>query len=502
MTTPPVEFRLKDLIPVLEPLQVHNASPVTVTSLTADSRRVRPGALFVAVPGTRADGHSYIPQALQRGAAALVCERVPEPLPPCSVLEVENSRRALSALANAFYGRPSRELRVTGVTGTDGKTSTTEILRTILNAAGARAGAIGTLGYWIDGRWTEGTLTTPEPVSLHESLHRMRRLGLRHVCMEVSSHSLVQHRVAHVDFDVAILTNITQDHLDMHGTRASYARAKRLLFEQLQPGAVAVLPAGGEFTDDFRRATAAEVLTYGTDRPADVRGQILSMDMDGMEILVQTPFEVFCLRTPLIGAYNCLNILAATTAAFAHEVTGEAVQAAMGRFAGVPGRLEKVAVPGRADLPAVCVDYAHTPDALDKVLSTLRPLVSGRLVCVVGCGGDRDKTKRPIMGRIATRRADLAVFTADNSRSERTEDIIARMLAGVEERRRCRVEPDRLKAIELAVRLAASPDSMVVICGKGCERHQDLGGRKIPFDDRVVARQTLERMPLRRKKTA
>ncbi|MFO7959229.1 MAG: UDP-N-acetylmuramoyl-L-alanyl-D-glutamate--2,6-diaminopimelate ligase [Candidatus Brocadiia bacterium] len=502
MRAPQSHCKLKDIVRVTNPVRVHNPANVTVTSLANDSRRVRPGALFVAISGTRADGHDYIPQAVENGAAALVCERSPSPLPGCPVLKVEDSRLALSALASALHGAPSRHLRVTGVTGTDGKTSTTEILRTILNESGAQAGGIGTLGYWIDGRWTDSGLTTPDPIALHESFHRMNSVGLRHVCMEVSSHSLIQHRVTHVDFDVAVLTNITRDHLDTHGTRANYARAKRMLFEQLKSDAVAVLPAGSEFLDDFRSATAAEVLTYGTDRMADVRGQVVSMAMDGMEILVQTPFEVFCVRTPLIGAYNCMNILAATTAAFAYEVTGAAVKEALRSFRGVPGRLEKVELPGRTDLPAVCVDYAHTPGALQKVLSTLRPLVKGKLVCVVGCGGDRDTTKRPIMGRIATETADLTVFTADNSRSEQTEDIIAQILAGVEHPSRCRVETDRRRAIELAVGLASSPDSMVAVCGKGCERYQDLGDRKIPFDDRVVARQTLEKMPLRRRKTA
>jgi len=502
MSASRIHCNLHDLIPITGPVRVHNPADARITSLANDSRRVRPGALFVAISGTRADGHAYIPQAVENGAAALVCERLPHPLPDCPVLEVENSRWALSALANACYDTPSQQLRVTGVTGTDGKTSTTEILRTILNESGTQAGTIGTLGYWIDGHRTDSDLTTPDSIALHESLHRMSKVGLRHVCMEVSSHSLVQHRVAHVDYDVAVLTNITRDHLDTHGTRANYARAKRMLFEQLQPGAVAVLPADSEFLEDFRSATAAEVLTYGTDRQADVQGQVISMDMDGMEILVQTPFEVFCVRTPLIGGYNCLNILAATTAAFAYEVTGAAVKEAMRSFRGVPGRLEKVQLPGRPDLPGVCVDYAHTPGALQKVLSTLRPLVKGKLVCVVGCGGDRDTTKRPIMGRIATEWADMTVFTADNSRSEQTEEIIAQILAGVQHPTRCRIETDRRRAIELAVGLASTPDSMVIICGKGCERYQDLGDRKTPFDDRVVARQTLERMPLRRKKTA
>jgi len=303
---------------------------------------------------------------------------------------------------------------------------------------------------------------------------------------------------------VAILTNITRDHLDMHGTEENYAAAKRLLFEGLEPDAVAVLPADSKYCKPFSQATDAEVLTFGMRNLCDVKGRIAAMSMDGMAVVVRTPFETYSVTTPLIGSYNCLNILAAATAAFAYGIGGEVVKEAMRNFRGVPGRLERIPVHGRPDLPGVCVDFAHTPDALEKVLSTLRPLVKGRLVCVAGCGGDRDVTKRPLMGAIAAGLADTAVLTADNSRSERTEDIIAQMLAGVPARVRpeVRVEPDRRRAIRLALELAATPESMVAICGRGCERHLKLSGELIPFDDRVVAREILEQMPLRRRMTA
>ncbi|MGD2174321.1 MAG: UDP-N-acetylmuramoyl-L-alanyl-D-glutamate--2,6-diaminopimelate ligase [Candidatus Brocadiaceae bacterium] len=494
---------LHELLGATEVIGPLDGADPEIRSVVSDSRRATEGSLFVAIDGTKADGHDYIPRALENGAAAIVCERPPSPLPARPVARVPDSRRALSALADAFYGSPSRHLRVTGITGTDGKTSTTEILRAILSETGTPAGSIGTLGYWIDGHWLDSDLTTPDPVALHESFRRMVEVGIGDVCMEVSSHSLIQSRVADVAFEAAVLTNITRDHLNAHGTRQNYARAKRMLFEQLEPDAVAVLPAESEFLEPFREATRAEVLTYGMQTLADVRGRIMSLDLDGMELLVQTPFELYSVRTTLIGSYNCLNILAAATVAFAFGLGGEVVKEALRGFRGVPGRLEKVRVAGRHDLPTVAVDYAHTPDALRKVLTTLRPLVEGRLVCVVGCGGDRDRTKRPLMGGIAAECADAAVFTADNSRSERTEDIIEQMLTGVSTHRsRCRVEPDRRKAIELGVGLAASPDSMVVVCGKGCERHLDLGEEKMPFDDRVVAREILHRVPLQRRKTA
>jgi UDP-N-acetylmuramoyl-L-alanyl-D-glutamate--2,6-diaminopimelate ligase len=497
------EVRLSELLQSVEGARLLRPGDPPIAGLAADSRAVSPGALFVAVRGTAADGHEFIPDAVQRGAAAVVCQRPPARPPQCPLIRVPDSRVALSALAAAYHGQPSRRLRVTGVTGTDGKTSTTTILRAILAEAGLRAGAVGTLGYYMDGHWLDSDLTTPDPISLHRCLRRMAELGLRDVCMEVSSHSLIQHRVTDVAFDAAVLTNITRDHLDTHGTRESYARAKRLLFEQLEPGAVAVLPAHSEFLRCFRTHTRAEVLTYGMGGLADVSARILSLSLEGMEILLQTPFEAYCVRTSLIGSYNCMNILAAATTAFAFGIGGEAVKEALRALPGVPGRLEKVSAPGRDDLPLVCVDYAHTPDALRKVLTTLRPLVAGRLVCLIGCGGDRDRTKRPLMGRIAAEGADVAVFTADNSRSERTEDIIDQMLAGLTaEKATYRIEPDRRSAIGLAVRLAGSPGSMAVICGRGCERYQVLGDRRIPFDDRAVAREALRHAPRGRRKTA
>ncbi len=498
-----LERSLSELVRGLDVHRTVNRADPAVSMLAQDSRNVRPGALFVAMEGEHADGHAYIGQAAARGAVAVVCERMPEETPACPVVCVPDARRALSRLADAFYGHPSRDLYVTGITGTDGKTSTTQLLRAILKQADRPAGTIGTLGYSLGDLQFDTDLTTPEAVPLHEALNLMRNAGLTDVCMEVSSHSLVLQRVADVRFDAAVLTNIMHDHLDYHHTREEYARAKRMLFEALPRDAVAVLPSDFDLCDQFRRATEAEVLTYSTGYLADVRGRIVRMGMDGMLLSVRTPFETYEVQTPLIGTYNCLNILAAATLAFAFGIDVEVVQEAMGEFEGVPGRLERVQVPGRDDLPAVCVDYAHTPGALEKVLTTLRPLVKGKLVCLVGCGGDRDTSKRPIMARAATDRADVSVFTADNSRSERTEDIIDQMVAGVEsELTEYHTEPDRRRAIELAISLAHTPDSMVVLCGRGCERFQKMGDQLIPFDDRAVAREIMQSMPLRQRKIA
>jgi len=503
MPTESRNARLQSLVSGIVTLRtLNNANPV-VTAIAEDSRTVTAGSLFVAVKGFKTDGHLYIAEAVGKGASAIVCEALPTRLPDCPVIQVADSRRALSALAARHFGSPARKLRTTGVTGTKGKTTTTELLRSILTEAGRSAGSIGTLGYCIGEQWVESDLTTPGAVALHKALLEMVQAGVTDLCMEVSSHSLVLHRVADVPFAAAILTNITHDHLDMHGTRENYARAKRTLFEGLLPGAIAVLPADSEFCEQFRKATRAEVLTYSMQSLADVKGRVLSLNMDAMAIEVRTPLETYAVRTALTGSYNCLNILAAATAAFGFGVGARAVQEALSSFRGVPGRLERVRLPGRDDLPAVVVDFAHTPDSLDKVLSTLRPLVKDDLVCVVGCGGDRDKTKRPLMGDIATKIADLTIFTADNSRSERTEDIIAQMVGGVSAPfADYRVEPDRRRAIELAISLAPSRDSMVVLCGRGCERYLKIAGQNTPFDDRVVAREIMQQVPRRRRKSA
>lgn len=482
--------------------KLHFADP-PICSVTQNSRQAVRNALFVAIKGTRCDGHEFIPDALERGAAAVVCEEIPQPLPRCPVVQVPDSRRALSFLADAFNGHPSRELEVLGVTGTNGKTSTTTMLASILERKGHKVGTLGTVSYRLGARCLDSSLTTPDALSLHTMLREMVDDDLSHACMEVSSHALAMHRTAHVRFDVAVLTNITEDHLDFHGTREGYIRAKQMLFEQLAPDSIAVLNADSPVCRRFSEASPANVLTYGRSNWADVTGDILSMDMHGMRIAVRTPFEKYEISTPLVGEYNCENVLAAATAAFAAGCSAEEVRSALNDFEGVPGRLERVTVPGRRDLPLVLVDYAHTPNALGKVLSTLRPLVAGDLVCVFGCGGDRETQKRPKMGRAASRLADYTVVTGDNSRSENTEDIMADILQGIEApASRYTLEPDRRKAIRKGIEKASRPNSLVAICGKGDESVQELSDGKVPFDDRQVAREILQTMPRRGKQSA
>jgi len=492
--------KLSTLIASLNPLEAENLRDVPVEEITHDSRRASAGSLFVALRGTETDGHRYISDAVQNGASAVLCEELPETSQDIPIVQTENTRTALSAVCDAYFDHPSRDLKVTGVTGTDGKTSTTVLLDHILRNAGYKPGRTGTLAHKLGKRTLESEMTTPDPFAMHRMLNEMQSGGLTHACMEVSSHSLSLHKTDHVDFDVGVLTDITEDHLDFHGSRENYIRAKQRLFEALPEEGVAVLNADSEVCDRFQQATSANVLTYGIDTLADIRGRILKQTPQGTRMVFQTPLWGRVLQTPLIGEYNCHNILAAATAAFALGCEAGEIAGALENFTGVPGRLEKVNA-GSPDMPGVCVDYAHTPDALDKVLSALRPLVEDKLVCVFGCGGDREKEKRPAMGRIATEKADYSVITSDNSRSEDTNDIIDDILEGVSApSHRWRVEPDRRAAIRLGVSAAKNPGSMVVVCGKGAESVLDQGHRKIPFDDRDVAAKVLRSMSRREKR--
>ncbi|MDP6106929.1 MAG: UDP-N-acetylmuramoyl-L-alanyl-D-glutamate--2,6-diaminopimelate ligase [Candidatus Brocadiia bacterium] len=480
---------------------------VQVLCVTDDSRLVEPGegALFVAVRGEQADGHGFIPEALARGACAVVCEQraapvgAPSPLPERPAIRVQDSRRALSALAAAFNGRPADALCMVGVTGTDGKTTTTELCRAILNEAGLKVGSLGTVKYNFAAHAVDSPQTTPHPLALHAMLREMVQEGLTHVCMEVSSHAIVQQRTADVPFDVAVLTNVTEDHLDYHRTPEAYVLAKQRLFEGLDETATAVLNAASPICERFAAACPGRVLTYGLDRPADVTGRKRSENMRGMDILVETPAGAYELQTPLTGDYNAENLLAAAVAAFALGIDEETVRRAVRGFAGVAGRLELIEAPPGLGLPGIFVDYAHTPNALRSVLESLRSLTPGRLICVFGCGGDREKQKRPLMGAASAELADLTVLTSDNSRSEATEQIIAEIAQGIAD---YIAEPDRRRAIEKAIDLADSPQDVVAICGRGCERVQDLGERRLPFDDRVVAREIVGAISAKQRRSA
>lgn len=460
----------------------------TVTDADCDSRRIREGALFVALKGDAVDGHRFVADAVRRGAKVVVAERVVDVPDGVGLFVVEDGRAAAATIAAALNDHPSRKLKMIAVTGTAGKTTTTLLVRHILNACGIPCAALTTISYYTASQPHPSHNTTPGPFRLHALLREAVQNRYRACVMEVSSHAICQKRVLGIDFSCAVLTNIGSDHLDYHKTHASYRAAKRRLFETLSSSAVAVLNADDEWFSEFRRASAARVLSYGlTD--GEIRGRLLSSDLDGILVEVEAYGHAGRVRVPLVGRHNAYNVLAALGAALSVGVGFEEAVSALGSFAGVPGRLERVGS-GR---PAVFVDFAHTEDALRAVLSALRPLTKGRLVVVFGCGGDRDRTKRGKMGAVAESLADVVVVTSDNPRSEKPEAIIAEILDGMRHPERAMVEVDRRAAILKALSLAR-PDDVVVVAGKGHERVQIVGNRLIPFDDREVVREALERL--------
>ncbi|HEX4837169.1 MAG TPA: UDP-N-acetylmuramoyl-L-alanyl-D-glutamate--2,6-diaminopimelate ligase [Solirubrobacteraceae bacterium] len=468
--------------------------PIEIASLAYDSRSVQDGTLFFCVPGFERDGHDFAAAAAAAGAVALVVERplglgVPE-------LLVASSRAAMGPLAARFFGEPTSELRVVGVTGTNGKTTTAHLVRALLEAAGESCGLLGTVGSVIAGLQRPATRTTPEAIDLQADFRAMLDGGERCCAMEVSSHALALGRSGGVRFAVAVFTNLTQDHLDFHDTMEDYFQAKRLLFAPPAPAAkpgVAVV----NVDDPYGRRLAAElddVVTFAIDADADYRAQDVQVDLAGSRLELRTPAGALSLSLPLPGRFNVSNALAALAAAHALGGDLDTLVAALQRGVRIPGRVEPVE---EGQGFAVLVDYAHTPDSLESVLSAAHEVGHGRVICVFGAGGDRDRGKRPLMGEIGARLADVLLVTSDNPRSEDPEAIIAEIMAGAMSAPRppgappVAAEVDRRAAIERAVALAQAGD-VLVIAGKGHEQGQELArGVKVPFDDVTVAREAL-----------
>ena len=470
-------------------LLFHDAPPsaanVEISSLVYDNRLARDGTLFFCVPGYTRDGHDFASDAIARGAAALVVERplnlgVPE-------IKVPSVRAAMAAVAARFHGDPTARLQTVGITGTNGKTTTAFLVRAVLEAAGRRTGLLGTVKSVIGGVEHEVLRTTPEAIDLQRTFAEMLDAGDEACVMEVSSHALELHRADAIHFAAAIFTNLTQDHLDFHETMEQYYAAKRLLFTELAPTHAVV-----NVDDPYGARLAAELggtaITFALDHDASYRAGAVQTGLDGSHFAVRGPDGVFELSSPLTGRFNVSNVLGAFATARALGVSaGTAIDAIAGAGQ-VPGRFESVA---EGQDYAVLVDYAHTPDSLQNVLEAARPLTTGRLHVVFGCGGDRDRGKRPLMGEIAARLADRVIVTSDNPRSEDPAAIIDEILAGsggdVEH------EVDRRVAIDRAI-ATAGPGDVVVIAGKGHEQGQEFeAGRKIPFDDVTVVRESLRR---------
>lgn len=490
-------MQLKTLAAAIPVRQVIGTLDRAVESIAYDSRRVQKNGLFVALRGEKADGHNFIGDAIGKGASAIVAERA-EQHARASWLVVENTRDALADLAATFYGFPARRLKLAGVTGTNGKTTTTFLVKHICENAGLRCGLVGTVRYEIGERVLPATRTTPESLDLQELLAQIANAGCKAAAMEVSSHALAQERTRGLEWDVAVFTNLTQDHLDFHGTMENYFGSKAKLFMQLaqqqkKRKAVAVVNVDDRYGEQLLSKIDKDipVVTYGMGARADFRASNYRMEFGGTSFQLDARGKSYLVRVPLIGRFNVANSLAALAAANALGVSLRAAVLSLGKTPQVPGRLQ--AVPAKRQFQ-IYVDYAHTPDALLNVIKTLRELEPRRLIVVFGCGGDRDRQKRPLMGSIVDQNADYAIITSDNPRKEDPETIIAEIEKGFRADHREKIV-DRTAAIARAIAIA-QPRDVVLIAGKGHETYQEFSDHTVPFDDIQVARHALENRPI------
>lgn len=463
----------------------------TIESIEMDSRKITQGSLFICMKGFSVDGHDFAKEAVDKGAVALIVEK-PVNLDVPTV-QVKDSQRAMAMLADAFYDSPTEKLHLIGVTGTNGKTTTTYVLDKIFEDAGKKTGRIGTINTKINGVEYETANTTPESLALQKWFHEMV-LGRTDVAvMEVSSHALHLGRVRGCDFDVAVFTNLSQDHLDYHETMEAYKQAKGILFSQLgnaygrKRKKYAILNSDDEASSYYATITAAEVVTYGIENRADISAENIQMSATGTAFLLKTPFGDAAVTMKLVGMFNVYNVLAAAAASLVSGVSLDSIKYSLERMAPVPGRLELV---DEGQDFSVIVDYAHTPDSLLNVLKTIKQFAKGKLYVVVGCGGDRDKKKRPLMAEISVKYADEAIFTSDNPRSEDPHEIIRDMTHNLQGGYVAII--DRKAAIDYAIQ-KAKPGDVVLIAGKGHETEQIIGDKVFPFDDRIVAREAIKR---------
>ena len=476
-------MRLDDLTRVLAATENGSRGDVEISDLAYDAERVAPGALFFCIPGSRTDGHTFAAAAVAAGASALVVERPVEVDVP--QLLVDDGRMAMAVAADLFFGEPTRSLEVAGVTGTNGKTTTAFLMRSVLAAADRSPGLVGTVEWAVGGASRSAPHTTPEAIDLQRLFREMLDAGDRSVAVEASSHGSVLHRLDRVRFDALVFTNLSQDHLDLHGTMENYYQAKRRLFTGAQPP-----PAAVNVGDEHGRRLALELVesgraplvTFGLTDAAEVRAERLEIGPQGSRFRA-AGVEI---ETPLRGRFNVENVLGVIAAAILLDIDDDDIAEGVRTLKGVPGRFETV---DEGQPFSVIVDYAHTPDSLDVVLQAARELGHGRLICVFGAGGDRDRGKRPLMGAVAVARADVAIVTSDNPRDEDPLAIIQDVLqgAGMD----VEIDPDRRAAIRRAVAVAR-PGDAVVIAGKGHEQGQEIAGTIAPFDDRTVVREALQ----------
>jgi len=490
-------MQLKTLAAALPTRQVIGTLDRTVESIAYDSRRVQRNGLFVALRGEKADGHEFIGSAIEKGASVIVTERE-EQHPRVTCLVVENTRAALADLSANFYGHPAWKLKLAAVTGTNGKTTTTFLIKHICEKAGLRCGLIGTVRYEIGERILPAIRTTPESLDLQELLAQIVNAGCRAAAMEVSSHALAQDRTRGLEWNVAVFTNLTQDHLDFHGTMESYFDSKAKLFSRLgsqekKRKPVAIVNIDDRYGEQLLKKIdqRVAVVTYGRSVRADFRASNYRVEFSGTSYQLDAHGKSYLVRVPLIGGFNVANSVAALAAANAMGISLRDAVLSLGKSPQVPGRLELV--PAKRQFQ-VFVDYAHTPDALRNVLKTLRELEPHRLIVVFGCGGNRDREKRPLMGEIVDRNADYAIVTSDNPRKEDPNAIIVEIEKGFRSSHYEKMV-DRTQAIDRAITLA-QPRDIVLIAGKGHENYQEFADHTVPFDDIQVARRAIEDHPV------
>ena len=452
---------------------------VAVESITSDSRAVRPMALFVAVKGMQSDGHSFIAKAIEMGAAAVVCQELPEKLEESIVyVQVADTSRALGIMAANFYENPSEKMKVLAVTGTNGKTTVATLLFRLYRSMGHKCGLLSTVVNRINEIEIPSTHTTPDAVALNDLLARMQREGCTHVFMEASSHALHQNRMAGVKIDGAIFTNLTHDHLDYHGSMNEYIKAKKILFDQLGVNAYAVVNADDRYHDALVSACKARVRTYALHTMADYKAKLIENTIEGLQLNI----DRFELHSPLIGEFNAYNLTAVFAAAVELGTDATTVLVHLSALGAPEGRFQHIR---KSDGTIAIIDYAHTPDALENVLNTIQS-VRGQeeIISIVGCGGDRDRAKRPIMAAIAANKSDRVIVTSDNPRSEDPKAIIQEMIAELDpiQKKKVLSVTDRREAIEVACSLA-KPGDIILIAGKGHEKYQEISGVKHPFDD-------------------
>jgi UDP-N-acetylmuramoyl-L-alanyl-D-glutamate--2,6-diaminopimelate ligase len=482
------------------PLGAELAS-LAVASLEYDSRRVKNGALFFAFPGARADGRGFAAQAVKAGAVGVVSDRPPPDGFCGSWIEVEHGRHALALASRNFFERPDERIALTGITGTNGKTTTSYLFDSILRAAGKTTALIGTIEYHLGDRVLPAVNTTPESLDLFKLFAELEQIGGSAATMEVSSHALALGRVYAMHFHTAVFTNLTRDHLDFHHTMDEYFAAKQTLFTGAGSPAprFAAVNRDDEYGIRIKAGPDAQVFWYGLGKDATVRARHISSNFDGLRFEVHAATGRFAIQSPLIGRINVYNILAACCAGLSHGLPPETIVRGIAQCRAVPGRFERV---DEGQPFVVVVDYAHTDDALRNVISMARSLNPKRVVTLFGCGGDRDRTKRPIMGQVAAELSDFVVLTSDNPRSEDPLDIMNDVLVGLRRKDTpCLVEPDRATAIRRAIE-GARPGDILILAGKGHETYQVLRDRTIPFDDREVAREVLRGFGYRRRPDA